>query len=235
MISVCLAAYNGELYIRRQLESILCQLGEGDEIIVADDSHNCETKKVIMALNDPRIRIVDGAHRGSPTWNFEKTLQCTKGDFIFLSDQDDEWLPDKVKICMSYLKKYDCIVSDNIVVDSEGYVICDSFYGLNGMHPGKWYNLLVRNNYIGCCMAFRRTLLDTILPFPKNIPMHDIWIGNVAAFNYKLCFIPEKTIRFYRHKKTSSTTGYKSSLSYVEQAKIRMQTSLNLLIRSILK
>ncbi len=231
MISVCIAAYNGERFIKRQIDSILCQLGRNDEIVVADDSTTDRTAAILNNFNDHRIRVVNGAYKGSPTFNFEKAIQAAKGDFIFLSDQDDEWLPNKVKIFMSYLKEYDCIISDNIVVDGEGNVLSDSFYILNSMHQGKWYNLLIRNNYIGCCMAFRSTLLDTILPFPKTIPMHDIWIGNVAAFKYKLRFVPEKTIKFYRHSNTSSTTGHESNLSYVKQLKIRLQTCCNLFFR----
>lgn len=229
MISVCIAAYNGEKYIERQLMSILCQLGDKDEIVVSDDGSSDNTLDVISRIGDKRIKIVDGAHRHSPIWNFEKALQCAEGNYIFLADQDDEWLPGKVETCLRYLQDYDCIVSDNIVVDGNSNVICDSFFALNRMHQGKYYNLLIRNNYIGCCMAFNRNVLERVLPFPNNIPLHDIWIGNVAAFNFRLKFIPEKLIKFYRHEGTSSTTGRKSSFTIASQLKIRLNTAISLI------
>ena len=116
MISVCIATYNGSRFIDRQLRSILCQLGPDDEVVVSDDGSADDTLSIIRQFGDSRIRIIDGPHRHSPIWNFEKAMQAAKGDYIFLSDQDDEWLPSKVKVSMTYLQEYDCIVSDNRVV-----------------------------------------------------------------------------------------------------------------------
>lgn len=233
MISVCIATYNGENYIERQLSSIISQLNDDDEVIISDDSNNSRTKDIVMNMRDQRINYYNGSHRGTATSNFEKALQRAKGDIIFLSDQDDEWLPNKVEVCLKYLKDYDCIISDNIVLDENGCVLSDSFFTLNKMHSGKFYNLLIRNNYIGCCMAFNRKVLNAILPFPERIPMHDIWIGNVAAFKYKIYFIPEKLIKFYRHEGTSSTTGRKSTLPLIKQVKNRVEMVLCLFSRCV--
>lgn len=210
MISVCIATLNGEKYIKRQLSSILSQLSTGDEVIIADDSSTDNTLDVIREFDDSRIRIIEGANRLSPIWNFEKALSKARGDYIYLSDQDDEWLPNKVKVTQLYLQNYDCIVSDNISVRGDGAIISSSFYKLNKTKSGKFYNLLVKNGYLGCCMAFRRNVLEASLPFPTNIPMHDIWIGNVAAFRFNVKFIPEKLIRFCRHGDNASTTASKS-------------------------
>ena len=117
MISVCIATYNGGAFIKRQLYSILPQLGENDEVVIADDGSTDDTLPIIESLNDKRIKIIEGPHRHSPIWNFEKALKAAKGDYIFLSDQDDEWMPNKVKVTLPYLKTADCIVSDNIFVN----------------------------------------------------------------------------------------------------------------------
>lgn len=210
MISVCIATFNGEKYIKRQLSSILSQLSAGDEVILADDSSTDNTLDVVRSFKDSRIHIIDGANKHSPIWNFERALSKASGDYIYLADQDDEWLPNKIKVTQQYLQNYDCIVSDNVCINGDGTIISSSFYKLNKTKSGKYYNLLIKNGYLGCCMAFKRKVLEASLPFPSNIPMHDIWIGNVAAFKYNVKFIPEKLIRFCRHGDNVSTTASKS-------------------------
>ena len=210
MISVCIATFNGEKYIKRQLSSILFQLSAGDEVILADDSSTDNTLDVVRSFKDSRIHIIDGPNKHSPIWNFERALSKASGDYIYLADQDDEWLPDKIKVTQQYLQNYDCIVSDNVCINGDGTIISSSFYKLNKTKSGKYYNLLIKNGYLGCCMAFKRKVLEASLPFPSNIPMHDIWIGNVAAFKYNVKFIPEKLIRFCRHGDNVSTTASKS-------------------------
>ena len=210
MISVCIATFNGEKYIKRQLSSILSQLSAGDEVILADDSSTDNTLDVVRSFKDSRIHIIDGANKHSPIWNFERALSKASGDYIYLADQDDEWLPDKIKVAQQYLQNYDCIVSDNVCINGDGTIISSSFYKLNKTKSGKYYNLLIKNGYLGCCMAFKRKVLEASLPFPSNIPMHDIWIGNVAAFKYNVKFITEKLIRFCRHGDNVSTTASKS-------------------------
>jgi cellulose synthase/poly-beta-1,6-N-acetylglucosamine synthase-like glycosyltransferase len=221
MISVCIATYNGQRFIGRQITSILSQLEEGDEVIVSDDGSTDETLSVINQLGDPRIRIIEGPHRHSPVWNFENALKHAKGDFIFLSDQDDLWMLDKVEVTMRWLQKYDCVVSDCRTMDAEERVLEGSFYAVNGTRSGKYYNLLVKNGYLGCCMAFRRNVLKASLPFPPDIPMHDIWIGNVAAFRYSVCFIADKLMHYRRHGDNASTASSPSAYSLSERLRFR--------------
>ena len=228
MISVCIATYNGERFLKRQVTSILSQIDVKDEVIVADDGSVDNTLTILRDLDDPRIRIVDGAHRHSPTWNFEKALKEARGEYIFLSDQDDVWMPEKVAVTMRYLQQYDCVVSDNVTVAADDSVISDSFYAVNNTRPGKYYNLLLKNGYLGCCMAFRRNVLDAALPFPADIPMHDIWIGNVAAFKYSVCFIPDKLMHYNRHGDNASTASAPSAYSLRQKLGFRWSVIHNL-------
>jgi len=221
MISVCIATYNGEKYIEKQVASITRQLGEGDEIVVADDGSTDNTLNILRGMGDKRIRIIDGSHRHSPIWNFEKALKSARGEYIFLADQDDVWCDNKVVTMMKWLKQYDCVVSDNTPVDEQMQPIADSFYDIVRMKPGKYFNLLVRNCYLGCCMAFTKDVLNDALPFPKDTPMHDIWIGNVAAFFHNVKFIPDKLILFCRHGDNASTTADKSKYSLKEKIGFR--------------
>ena len=103
MISVCMATYNGEKYIELQLRSILPQLSEDDEVIVSDDASTDQTLDVVRRLNDNRIKIVHHETDHGYTRNFENALKYAKGDYIFLSDQDDEWLPEKVQVTLQAL------------------------------------------------------------------------------------------------------------------------------------
>ena len=147
MITVCIATYNGEKYIGEQLASILSQLSSDDEVVVSDDGSTDNTLGVVRGFADNRIRIVDGPHRNSPTLNFENALRHAKGDFIFLADQDDVWVRDKVKVCMNALKKSDCVVSDAVVTDEKLNVINTSMYNMLNVRQGRLYNLICHNGY----------------------------------------------------------------------------------------
>lgn len=229
MISVCIATYNGEKYIKEQIASILKQLEEKDEIIISDDGSNDETINIIKSFQDKRITIIEGPHKGSPIWNFENALKRASGDYIFLADQDDVWLENKVCIMMENLKKYDCIISDAIVVDGNLNQTSPSFFHSNNTKTGITYNLLIKNGYLGCCMAFRRNILEKSLPFPKNIPMHDIWIGNVASSKYKVKFISDKLILFRRHGHNNSTTASKSDYSIIQKIMFRINIIMDII------
>lgn len=229
MISVCIASYNGGTFIHQQLSSILYQIGENDEVIVSDDGSTDNTVSVIKSFHDKRIRIIDGPGQASPVMNFENVLNAAKGDYIFMADQDDVWLDGKVTICMDYLKKYSCVVSDAVVTDNSLKETSPSFFLLNNTKYGRLYNLFIKNGYLGCCMAFRREVLEVAMPFPKNMPMHDIWLGNVAAFKYNVKFINKPLIYFRRHGHNSSTTAKKSSYSIYKRLSFRFQICKGLL------
>ena len=228
MISVCVATYNGEKFIREQIESILCQLSSDDEIIVSDDGSTDGTIVIINCIGDKRIRIIEGPRKHSPTFNFENALKEAKGDYIFLADQDDVWKTNKVEVCMKWLQKYDCVVSDAEVTDSNLNPLYPSLYAIMQVRQGHIYNTVWKNGYTGCCMAFRRNVLEASLPFPKDIPMHDIWIGNVAAYKYNVKFIPDKLILFRRHKETISCNGKGSKYSMWQQIKFRWNIIKNI-------
>ena len=228
MISVCVATYNGEKFIREQIDSILCQLSSDDEIIVSDDGSTDGTIVIINCIGDKRIRIIEGPRKHSPTFNFENALKEAKGDYIFLADQDDVWKTNKVEMCMKWLQKYDCVVSDAQVTDSNLNPLYPSLYAIMQVRQGHIYNTVWKNGYTGCCMAFRRNILEASLPFPKDIPMHDIWIGNVAAYKYNVKFIPDKLILFRRHKETISCNGKGSKYSIWQQMKFRWSIIKNI-------
>ena len=122
---------------------------------------------------------------------------------------------------MRYLKHYSCIISDAYVVDSNLQISHSSFFKLNNSKQSRFYNLVVSNSYIGCCMAFSKEVLARCLPFPSDIPLHDLWIGNVAAFYYDSKLVPEKLIKFRRHGANNSMSASRSKNSLIHKLRTR--------------
>ena len=173
MISVCMPTYNGEKFILQQLRSILSQLQQNDEIIISDDSSTDNTINIIKSFNDKRIVIWENNHFYSPVFNVENALKHAKGDYIFLSDQDDIWVDKKVEKMLKYLSDYDLVISNASIIDSNENVITKSYFSWKNSGKGFWKNFY-KNTYIGCNMAFNKKILELALPFPKKIAMHDI-------------------------------------------------------------
>ena len=234
MISVCMATYNGEKYIKEQLDSILCQLSETDEVIISDDSSTDETLKIIESFKDDRIKIFPNNHFHSPIFNMENALKQATGDFIFLSDQDDIWMPNKVKIMLKALEKVDLCVSDCELINANGELHYPSFFQLHHSQKG-FFNNLIRNSYLGCCMAFKRTVLNYILPFPSSIAMHDIWIGLCVELWGSSLFIEDKLVKYRRHSSNASSTSGKSELSTIYKIRYRSNLVYQLLKRNFFK
>lgn len=205
MISVCMATYNGEKYIKEQLSSILSQLSEKDEIIVSDDSSTDKTVEIIESFQDKRIKILKNNKFRQPNLNFENALKYSKGDIIFLSDQDDVWVKNKVEIILNQLKKYDLIVSDAFITDKKLNITNESLFSEVNSNRGILKNI-IKNTYYGCCMAFKREVLKKALPFPKTREIgHDLWLGIIADRYFKVKFLKEKLIYFRRHENTLTT------------------------------
>ena len=119
-ISVCLATFNGEKYLQQQIESILIQLGDNDELIISDDGSSDQTLNIIESFSDKRIHIFHNKMNHGFIGNFENALRIATGDYIFLSDQDDVWSSDKLRISLQALEKADLIVHDAEMIDGMG-------------------------------------------------------------------------------------------------------------------
>ena len=220
IISVCMTTFNGQKYIKEQLESILCQLSPYDEVIVSDDDSTDNTIDVIKECKDSRIKIISGPRLGVVK-NFEYAIQHASGDVIFLADQDDVWLSNKVEVSLKHLQDNILVVSDCMVTNSELDIMLTSFFNSHGSRPGLWQNL-IENHYMGCCIAFNRELLSTALPFPNSIPMHDWWIGVVAECCGTVKFVDEKLILYRRHDSNVSETSNDSKNTFVTKLKWRL-------------
>lgn len=229
-ISVCIATYNGEKFIRDQLDSILCQIGQDDEIILSDDSSSDKTIEICELYNDSRIKIFTGNTFHSPIFNLENALKKATGDYIFLADQDDVWHPDKVKTCLNNLRDCDLVIHDCEIIDNKGKMLKDSYFRIRNSKNGFLYNLY-KSSYLGCCMAFRAELLNCMLPFPKSTVSHDMWIGLIAEMKGRVCFMPDKLIQYRRHDDNASMASEKSKLSICYRLKYRLIIIANITLR----
>lgn len=204
-ISVAMATYNGEKYIEKQVRTILNNLKEDDELIISDDGSKDKTIEIINNFNDKRIKLLDGPKKGIKQ-NFANAIKNTTGDYIFLSDQDDVWMENKVDTIIKCFEEnnYILIQHDAIVVDEKDKVLYESFAQHRKVKTGIIKNL-IKNSYHGCCIALKRELINEILPIPNNIYLHDQWIGMVAELNGKTHFLDEKLIKYRRHSDNNSS------------------------------
>jgi len=211
-ISVALAAKDGTQYLPSQVASILPQLSEerGDELIISTDPSRDSTVELVaeLAQQSTLIRHCHGSGRGAQA-NFEHAIKACTGSHIFLSDQDDIWMPDKVA---NVLKAFEdsgaaLILHDAVVVDENLNELHPSFFAVRKSKPGVYANIM-KNSFVGCCMAFKAELTQLALPFPPEIPMHDQWLGLVASRYLTVSFLSQQLIQYRRHASTTTKSKH---------------------------
>jgi glycosyltransferase involved in cell wall biosynthesis len=235
-----MASYNGEKYIKKQIESIIIQLSSDDEIIISDDGSIDNTINIIEGFKDSRIKVFNNQSLRknrkslierfrSATKNFENALKNASGEFIFLSDQDDIWLDNRVEITLQYLKECDLVVSDYSFIDENDNPVAEIF---NKRNKTKGFiSNLITTPYIGCGMAFSKKILINSLPFPKNLFAHDLWIGFIAQYSGKVLFIDHKLFLHRRHGQNTSYSFERSKNSLLFKLSYRLDFMIKFFIR----
>lgn len=210
MISVCMATYNGDKYIEQQLDSILKNINSEDELIISDDGSTDRTLEIVKRYCEryPNITVLQGPHEGVIK-NFENAIKKSKGEYIFLSDQDDIWNTKKVSEVLKCFDEHRCSVvcHDAILIDANGKKIADSFFELRKSRAGFIHNLY-KNSYLGCCMAFTKEHAMKAIPIPVDVGMHDLWIGMLAESYHKSYFLKKKLIAYRRHENNVSSFSH---------------------------
>jgi glycosyltransferase involved in cell wall biosynthesis len=234
-VSVCVAAYNGERFIADQLRSILGQLSPRDEIIIVDDASCDRTRQIIRAERDDRIRLIEHQVNHGVLVSFEEAVRGAAGEIIFLSDQDDIWLPGKVSEVLAAFDRYPesaVVVSDAALIDQDGNTVAPSYFRDRPFKAGLLPNLL-HCRYLGCVMAFRSALVPGILPFPRGFDVgHDIWIGTRNAISGgATCYIDKPLVLYRRH--AENLTG-RRRLPRFRQIRLRAHLLWALARRSLL-
>jgi glycosyltransferase involved in cell wall biosynthesis len=229
-ISVCMATYNGERYVEMQLQSILRQLAESDEIIVVDDASTDRTREKIFSLHDSRIRLIEHYENRGVLCSFEDAIRSASGKVIFLSDQDDIWLPDKVSTILRMFQlhpKIDLVASDASLIDEDGAIIGASYYEQRGSFRSGVVRNICRCSYLGCTMAFRSRIREKVLPFPLGRDvLHDLWIGIINSFIGGQTLYLDRPLVCYRRHEHNATGN--SRLSVMRRFRIRWDACLSL-------
>lgn len=234
MISVCIATYNGEKYIKSQVLSILQQLSYTDEIIISDDHSSDNTIDILNNINDCRIKIFYNNGKPGVNSNFNNALNMAKGNIIFLADQDDVWLKGKVKSCLDALVNADLVIHDAIITDNSLVPQNKTLFSELNIKTGFIPNL-IKNRFTGCCMAFHRRILDYVLPIPASqFFYHDNWIGLLCELKGHVKFISFQGILFRRHSNTCSMAASGNCLPFYKKIISRIAISFQI-FRQVLK
>ncbi|MES2427330.1 MAG: glycosyltransferase [Bacteroidota bacterium] len=209
-ISVVMTTYNGENYLEQQIKSILNQTLIPAELIVCDDGSTDNTITILekykkqgqlyYVVNPQRLGLID---------NFKKTVSlAAKGNYIALSDQDDEWMPDKLEKSAALLAtidspQYPCMVyTDLLFVDKNENILNTSFR--NELGQDKYcHNLqtLLFGNFVnGCTVLMNQALSKLFVDIPNNVRLnHDGWIALVAFTFGKAATINAPLVRYKKH------------------------------------
>lgn len=214
MVSVVVASYNGERYIKEQLDSILGQLAKQDEVIVSDDGSTDQTLSILLEYErtDDRVHVVSG-----PGLGIKKNIECAMkqsslrkpgvSGYLFLADQDDVWEEDKVALVLDTFHETDAdvVIHDAVVVDENcETIMMPSFFVYRGSGKGALKNIY-KNTYMGCCMAIRSSVIEDSLPIPDDIEMHDQWIGVRNDLHGKgTVFLNRPLLKYRRHESNVS-------------------------------
>jgi glycosyltransferase involved in cell wall biosynthesis len=216
-VSVCMAAYNGERYILDQLKSILIQLDDTDEIVVVDDGSTDATCELISALGDPRIRLIRHVRNLGMLQTFEDALRSASNGILFLSDQDDLWVRDKIDtVRQAFIDhpQITLVVTDSSLMNADGTVFLASYLGKYGRFRPGFFSNLFRNRYGAHNTAFRACILSKLLPFPrKRGILHDHWIGLRHSLEYGDAYFIDRPLTLSRrHDRTVTGRKHRSIL-----------------------
>jgi len=211
-ISVAICTYNGALFIKEQLNSILLQTLPVNEIIICDDGSTDNTINIInelMLLYPNIIQLYKNEYTLGAKKNFEKAILLCKGDYIFLSDQDDIWDEEKVKICINYLENNSELIGvfTNAKLINESGISCYSknlweyaSFPMAEINKENLYSYILKfgNIVTGANLVIKKEALRLIIPFQflENV-WHDEWIAICLSSLGRLGIL-DKCLTYYR-------------------------------------
>ena len=211
-IDILMATYNGEKYLKEQIDSILNQTYKNINLIIADDCSKDSTREILKEYEkkDKRVKVFYQEKNLGCVKNFEFLLNQVKSEIFMLSDQDDVWLPEKVEKTYQKLENEnaDLAFCDLEVVDKNLKTIYPSFNDFMKLSRKiKKYINSYKLNYLYCCVTgctlmMKKKWISTIIPIPRESKhlIHDHWMGIIIGVNGgKSVYVPEKYIKYRQH------------------------------------
>lgn len=233
-VQIVMAVYNGSLYLKEQIESIINQDYKNWQLLISDDNSNDDSVEIInrYAAKDNRIKVVlkDSAFGNAGT-HFLSLLKITTSKYVMCSDQDDVWDSNKITTCLSAMIQEEAmspdtpilIHTDLRVVDSKLNRIADSFYEYSGINPNTstFEFHIATANVTGCTMLINDSLRDLIklTNDDRYICMHDWWCSLIASAFGRIGFIDNQTICYRQHENNTLGAQEKSLWNSIHQIK----------------
>lgn len=207
--SIAMAVYNGEKYLPAQLDSIVGQMGGDDELVISYDRSSDGTLELIQgyAGRDTRVRVVMNPSSGI-TGNFENALKNCAGEYIFISDQDDVWAPEKIEKVLECFETTgaDMVVHNGVHTDEDLHPVTDSFFEIYPIVGRSLIRNIVSARVSGCTTAFTKRIRDLIVPIPR-IQDYDHWNLCVAQAAGKVAYLDEELILHRLHGGNATMPG----------------------------
>lgn len=237
-ISVCIAVYNGENFIKKQLESILIQLNEFDEIIIVDDCSLDNTISIINSFNDNRIKLIELKKNTGHVNAFSMALAESTGDILFLSDQDDFWEEQRVTRLVSELINNNALLVNSafgdVQIQGEKKISKYNNIGESDKIINILNIILGKVPYFGNTFCFNANLKMKILPIPNWVEAHDLYIGLMANILGKVVHYNEVTIYRTIHK-NNLTVKNKRNIFKILKSRLLMLLIIFKALKKLLK
>lgn len=205
LVSIVMCVYNGEQYLRQQIESILAQDYSEIELLILDDCSTDSSTEIVndYLKKDPRISLIQNLQNLGFNRNFEKGFQLSSGELIAISDQDDIWLSDKISRLVENINEHILIYSNSSLMDERG----NSFRGkldskIHHIDNPGFKSFLDGNFITGHTALFKRDLLKYVLPFPKDIFFYDWWLGFTAAYVGRIKYLDLVLTKYRIHSQS---------------------------------
>lgn len=209
-IDILMATYNGEKYLKQQIDSILEQSYTDFRLLISDDQSTDSTRDILneYVAKDSRVVVFLQNKNLGVVRNFEYLMQKVENEYFMFSDQDDIWQKDKIKKSIELIEKdnLDLVYTDLEVVNEDLEAIHKSYWKLKGFEKKiRRYNnfeSLYLNNFItGSTMLVKSKWLDKILPLPHKSAyiLHDYWTALIVSKFGKMAYIEEPQVKYRQH------------------------------------
>ena len=205
-IDILMATYNGEKYLVEQLDSIINQTYHNWNLLIRDDNSTDKTLEIIQNYHkkDKRIKILkDNKGNIGIVRNFEELLKSSESEFIMFSDQDDIWVENKLDMYLKMIEKIKnkgfMIHSDAILFDkNKSNILKDTFISKKAINRGLenvFFNYFVQ----GATILISKEIKNFILPFPKEVYLHDRYIHLISELFFERIFVNKALIYYRQH------------------------------------